>query len=336
MRIDQAKNIRIDDFLENLGYVCDKETAGRKWFRFREERTASFVVSKDGGAFFDHGTGEHGNIIDVAKAAAKTDSVSEALKFIENTVGSDYSFTIRQVLPVQPTEPYYSIVYDAEFSIYKGRVLSQAAIYLKDRRGISPEAFYPYLRDVFHKSFDIQKRPFYGFGLPNVAGGFECRTYFQGQWHKRSIGPKNVSAFYADREHAPWHCFYSMMDFGTFLTIDKPPRGAYNYLIINGDGLVGHSETLEKPEVMGLAETFIETLPAGHMIHYPHNDASGQRAYHRILEVTVGNGWGGGDRAHLYEPAKDWTEKREKELGLDKLLPMPSAPRSTHSPKYRP
>jgi DNA primase len=119
MNVEQAKSIRIDEFLENLGYVCDKETGGRKWFRFREEKTASFVVSKDGGAFFDHGTGEHGNIIDVAKAAAKTDSVSEALKFIENTVGSNYSFTIRQTLPVQPTEPYYSIAYDAEFSIYK-------------------------------------------------------------------------------------------------------------------------------------------------------------------------------------------------------------------------
>jgi hypothetical protein len=336
MNIDQAKSIRIDDFLENLGYICDKKTAGRKWFRFRDEKTASFVVSKDGGAFFDHGTGEYGNIIDVAKKEANTDSVSEALKFIESKVGSEYTFTVRQTLPVQPTEPYYSIAYDAEFSIYKGRYLSQAAIYLKDRRGILPEAFYPYLRDIFHVSKPDQKKPFYGFGLPNVAGGFECRTYFQGRWHKRSVGPKDVTAFYADREHAPWHCFYSMMDFGTFLTVDNPPIGVYNYLIINGDGLVGHSETPDRPEVFGAAERYLETVEPGHMIHYPHTDLSGQRAYQRMLDFTVGKGWAGGDRAHLYDGFKDWTEKRERELGLDRVASPGPGKILVASSKFRP
>lgn len=327
MNISEAKSIRLDDFLENLGYVCAKETPSGKWYKspFRDERTASFKLTRDGMAFYDHAEGRGGNIIDLAKRLGETDNVSEALKFIENTVGSGYSFQVRQTLPVQPAEPYYSIVYDAEFSIYKGRYMSQAALYLKERRGISPEAFYPYLRDVFHVSKPEQKKPFYAFGLPNIAGGFETRTFFHGAWHKRTIGQKDITAFKADSDHAPWFCFYSMMDFGTFLTVDKPPRGAYSYLIINGDGLVSK------------AEDFIASLYAGGtMFHYPHNDQSGQKAYHRILDALTDRGWGGGDRAFTYEGFKDLTEKREKELGLDKHLPMPSTPRIGNAPKYRP
>lgn len=325
MNVDQAKSIRIDEFLENLGYVCDKETAGRKWFRFRDEKTASFVVSKDGGAFFDHGTGEHGNIIDVAKIAANTDSVSDALKYIENHVDyAKYSIpTIRQTLPVQPAEPYYSVVYDAKFSIYGYRgSLTPAAAYLKAERGISPEAVYPYFRDVFHKSSDTQKKPFYAFGLPNVAGGFEGRTFFHGKWHKRTIGNKDVTAFKSANENAPWLCFYSMMDFGTFLTTEKPEKDTCSYLIVNGDGLVDK------------ALSYLEGVKPTTLVHYPHNDPSGQLAYERMKAGTCD--WDGGSMAYKYEGFKDLTEKREKELGLDKLIPMAPAARNTPSPKYRP
>jgi hypothetical protein len=301
MNIEQAKTIRIDEFLENLGYICAKETGARKWYKFRDEKTASFVVSKDGMAWYDHGDGIGGNIIDVAKIAANSDSVSEALKFIENTVGSSYSFTIRQTIPVQPAEPYYSVVYDADFSIYKGRYLSPAALYLKERRGISPEAVYPYFRDVFHISSQQQKKPFYAFGIPNISGGFEGRTFFHGQWHKRTIGNKDVSVFTTEKENAPWQCFYSMMDFSTFLTkYDAEKRGDNNYLILNGDGMIDN------------ARAYLETRPPGYMIHYPHNDESGKKAYQRMLDdVLIPLGWDGGEGSYLYEGSKDWNEKHQ-------------------------
>lgn len=325
MNIEQAKSIRIDDFLENIGYICDKETAGRKWFRFRDEKTASFVVSKDGMAWYDHGDGIGGNIIDVAKIAAKADSVSEALKYIEKHVDyAKYSIpTIRQILPVQPSEPYYRIVYDTEFSIYGYRGLTPAAAYLKARRGISPEAFYPYLRDIYHVSSPTQRKPFHAFGLPNISGGFDGRTFFHGKWHKRTIGPKDVSAFKSANEDAPWICFYSMMDFGTFLTTEKPQKDTYSYLIVNGDGLVTK------------ALSYLDTVKQTAMCHYPHNDPSGQIAFNRILDGTVDK-WESGDMAYKYEGFKDMTEKREKDLGLDKLIPIAPAPLKMPSPKYRP
>lgn len=307
MNITDAKSIPLDEFLENLGHTCTKEAGGRKWYRspYRDEKTPSFVLSRDKHAWYDHGEGAGGNILDLAIKYANLDGISEALKFIEKTVGTGYTIpTIRQELkPVQPDLPYYTLIDQSEFQIYSGRALSKNAQYLVSR-GIDPKAAAPYLKAVRFTQRDGGKKVYSGFGLPNIAGGFEVRR--AGDWAKTSVGHKDVSAFSADRENAPWHCFYSMIDFCTFLTIDKPPVGAYNYLIVNGDGLI------EK------AEQFLEPLDPGFMIHYPHSDPSGQKAYARLLQFTVDNGWSGGDRAHIYEGFKDWTEAREKALGLDR------------------
>ncbi|MCF0075479.1 hypothetical protein LZD49_33685 [Dyadobacter sp. CY261] len=201
------------------------------------------------------------------------------------------------------SEPYYTLVHKNSFEVYSGRSVSKAGQYLLSR-GIDPKAVAPYLHDVTFS--DKGGKPKKGFGIENVSGGFEIRR--AGDWAKIAVGHKDVSVFLASRDHAPWHTFYSMIDFCTFLCLDKPPIGTYNYLIVNGDGLV------EK------AEKVIESLPVGTMIHYPHSDLSGQKAYQRLLQFATDLGWGGGDRAHLYEGFKDWTEKRENELGLDRKV----------------
>lgn len=188
----------------------------------------------------------------------------------------------------------------APFAVYgRGSSLTQSALYL-GTRGVNAERAAPYLEDVTFAGQDGKKR--YGFGMPNVSGGYEIRRY--GDWQKRSVGTKDVTMFKADRQAAPWHTFYSLIDFCTFLTVDKPPVGAYNFLIINSDSLVDK------------AILYLDSIPAGFMIHYPHADESGQRAYHKLVDFLVGQGWSCGDKAYLYSGFKDWTEAREKQLGL--------------------
>ncbi|WP_461086755.1 hypothetical protein [Spirosoma flavus] len=166
------------------------------------------------------------------------------------------------------------------------------------------------MEDLVYLGEDSQKR--YGFGLPNVAGGYELRRY--GDWAKTAVGPKQVTLFKADRPAAPWHCFYSLIDFGTFLTVDKPPVGAYHFLIINSDGLVDK------------AIACLQSMPAGHMVHYPHQDASGQRAYQALWAFLVSQHWGGSDRSPLYAGFKDWTEARQQQLGLSPRVINPVGP----------
>ncbi|MCE6993122.1 hypothetical protein [Dyadobacter sp. CY323] len=353
MNIKDAKSIPLDEFLENLGQVCVKESYGRKWYKapWREEKTASFVLTRDKQAWFDHAIGAGGNIIDLALKYANLDGIPEALKFIENTVGSGYTIpTIRQELkPVEPELPYYDLISANDFNIYSGRSLSKNAQYLTSR-GIDPKAVAPYLKDVKFTGRADRKKSYSGFGMQNNSGGFEVRR--AGDWAKTSVGHKDVSVFLADRDFAPWHTFYSMIDFCTFLTIDKPPIGTYNYLIVNGDAMIGRAAEGNKPEIIGHAERFIETIPPGTMIHYPHDDSwkngiktdlpieknSGLRAFNRLLDFVTHLGWGGGDMAYKYDGFKDWNEKREKDLGLDRKvvgMPQQSKPDPSTVPYFK-
>ena len=322
MNIADAKSIPLDELLQQLGFQPVKQQGGRQWYRspFRDEKTASFVLSKDGFAWFDHAEGVGGNIIDLAMRLGDCRDVGDALSYIENATGkTGYTIPpIRQRLPVTPEPPAYALINAKPFAVRDHRNwYTPAATYLKNQRGIDPDVFAPYLSDLVYASKDRKKR--YGFGVPNVGGGYEARR--SGDFDKMSIGPKNITVFQSSRENwheAPWHCFYGLMDFGTFLTIDRPAQGVYNFMIVNSDSMIGHpDEGPQRPAREGLAEQYLATVPSGQsMIHYPHSDPSGQRAYHNLLDFLSSHDWTGGDRAHLYDGFKDWNDKHKADKGI--------------------
>ena len=322
MDIKTAKSIPIDDLLQRLSCDVAKIVSGCKWYRSpsRNEKTPSFKLTRDAAGWYDHGTGEGGNILDLAyrlhsglplPGKLEGEQVKQALWFIESVVGSTLSFDIptsRQSLTVTPEPHAYTLIEAKPFMVYgRGSSLSKSSLYL-GTRGVNAERVAPYLSDVTFAGSDGKKR--YGFGIPNISGGFEIRRF--GDWQKRSVGTKDVTIFKAERDMAPWHTFYSMIDFCTFLTVDKPPVGAYNFLIVNSDSLIDK------------ATAYLEGMPAGFMVHYPHSDPSGQTAYNKMLNFLAGEGWNGGDRAYLYDGFKDWTEAREHQLGLSDSFAQPA------------
>ena len=323
MDIKTAKTIPIDQLLQRLGCEVVKTVSGCKWYRSpsRIEKTPSFKLTRDANGWYDHGTGEGGNILDLAyrlhsglplSAKLEGQHVKEALTFIENVMGFMDTLTtpIQRRQPVTSEPHAFTLVAHSPFAVYgRGSSLTKSALYLGSR-GVNAERVAPYLEDVTFTGSDDKKR--YGFGLPNVSGGYEIRRY--GDWAKRSVGTKDVTMFKAKREVAPWHTFYSLIDFCTFITVDKPPIGAYNYLIINSDSLVDK------------AIAYLDGLPAGFMIHYPHGDESGQRAYYKLVDFLTSHGWMGGDKAYLYSGFKDWTEAREQQLGLTTTFIQSSLP----------
>lgn len=325
MTTHEAKAISINDFLQQQGHQAVKVTQKEYRYKspFRIENTPSFHVTTDGQAWKDFGDGRGGNIIDLAFRMATNlplparldgEQVKQALAFIEQAVGL-ISHSLPPVRPALPVikEPAYAILEHKPFSVHgQGRSLTNAAHYL-GTRGINAERFAPYLEEVVYTSEDSKKR--YGFGMPNLSGGYEIRRH--GDWMKTAVGRKDVTIFKAAKEAAPWHTFYSMIDFGTFLTIDNTPIGAYHYLIINSDSLVGR------------AIDYLNSIPAGYMIQYPHQDESGRRAYHKLRDFLFSQEWGGGERSQLYEGFKDWTEAREAQLGLSDAKPRQSVIRQT-------
>jgi hypothetical protein len=330
MDIKTAKSIPIDQLLQRLGCEMAKTISGCKWYRSpsRIEKTPSFKLTRDAYGWYDHGTGEGGNILDLAyrlhtglPLAGKLNGqhVKEALTFIENVMGFAGSLppSIPRIQPVTSEPHAFTLISHAPFAVYgRGSSLTKSALYL-GTRGVNAERVAPYLEDVTFTGSDEKKR--YGFGLPNVSGGYEIRRY--GDWAKRSVGTKDVTMFKAERPMAPWHTFYSLIDFCTFITVDKPPIGAYNYLVINSDSLVDK------------AIAYLDSLPAGFMIHYPHGDESGGRAYQKLVDFLTSHGWMSGDKAHLYTGFKDWTEAREHQLGLSTQFVQPLTPTRSRVPK---
>ena len=64
--IDEARKIDIVEYLEKLGYQPQKIRNNDYWYLspLRDEKTASFKVNRKLNAWYDHGIGKGGNMID--------------------------------------------------------------------------------------------------------------------------------------------------------------------------------------------------------------------------------------------------------------------------------
>ena len=85
MTTEEAKKIRIADYLHSLGYSPVKQQGVNLWYKspFREENEPSFKVNTEREQWFDFGLGKGGNIITLAAHLYATESVPYILKRIE-------------------------------------------------------------------------------------------------------------------------------------------------------------------------------------------------------------------------------------------------------------
>lgn len=77
MTIQEAKQIRIADYLQSLGYTPIKQQGNSLWYKspFREETDASFKVNTELNRWYDFGIGKGGNIIALAAELYASDYV---------------------------------------------------------------------------------------------------------------------------------------------------------------------------------------------------------------------------------------------------------------------
>lgn len=81
MNTNQIKNIKITDYLYSKGIQPKQIKATDYWYisPFREERTPSFKVNNNSNVWYDYGTGEGGNIIDLIMKMYNLSSITEVL-----------------------------------------------------------------------------------------------------------------------------------------------------------------------------------------------------------------------------------------------------------------
>ena len=86
MTIAEAKQVRIVDFLAQLGHHAQHIKSEQYWYfsPLRNERTPSFKVNDRINEWYDFGEATGGDLVELTKNICRTDSVSEALAYTEN------------------------------------------------------------------------------------------------------------------------------------------------------------------------------------------------------------------------------------------------------------
>lgn len=227
MTIEEAKNIKLADYLHSLGYNPVKQQGNSLWYKspFREEKDPSFKVNPDRNLWYDFGMGTGGNIITLAQELYASDSLPYLLDRIAEQSPSirPVSFSFRQQSSTQPSFQQLEVVPLSSIALYS---------YLQGR-GINTELAKKECKEI---RFVNNGKQFFAVGFPNISGGYEIRNkYFKG-----CIAPKDITHIRQQGEPGETcYVFEGFMDYLSFLTLrqkncpDYPDLDKQDYLVLN-------------------------------------------------------------------------------------------------------
>ena len=280
MRAVDAKAIRMSVLLSALGYTPVRETGGEKWYLspFRDEKDASFKLTADDRAWYDHGLGKGGNIIDFAMLKFSTD-VSGALREIERHVQSSPAQTTLPLFgePAAPDRVTASVPPPAPVAAprpapaahavtIKPLATSTLCNYLRHQRRIDLAVAKTYLQEVWFK-LQPHGRWLFALAFPNDSGGYEWRNASDTNVYKRAWGGKNISTIQPTSGETPTTVmvFEGFMDFLSALTYYRVATPRMPVIILNGTGMKDTAITAIR--AMGVQKVHL----------YLDRDASGQQ-----------------------------------------------------------
>lgn len=230
MTTQEAKQIRIAEYLQSLGYTPVRQQGRSLWYKspLREEAEASFKVNTELNQWYDFGIGKGGNIIALAAELYRSDNVPYLLERIAKQTPhlhiashTPFSFGRQSV-----SEPMYRYLQVTELS-------SPALLSYLQERGINTELAKRVCREL---RFENKGKPYFAIGFPNMAGGYEVRNrYFKG-----CVAPKDITHIRQQGEpRSMCYLFEGFMDYLSFLTIrvknnpQCPRLTTQDYIILN-------------------------------------------------------------------------------------------------------
>lgn len=243
MNIQHIKQISITDYLQRQGYMPIQIKGINHWYcsPFRQERTPSFKVNTERNQWYDFGTGEHGDIIDLVRALNHCD-MAEALQLLGNGT------------PLR-TSPF-SFGGKKDFAEHKLKLLSVVSLasphllnYISER-GINSVIANEFCYEINYRNAG---RLFYAIGFANDVGGWEIRSpYFKG-----CIAPKAITTI--RRASDRLQIFEGFMDFLSWQTLH--PSSTWDAIVLNSLALLPRI----KEQIMGYreVESFLDNDDAG-------------------------------------------------------------------------
>lgn len=284
MNIVQTKQIAIVDFLLAIGIRPSKETVSSAWYHapYREDRTPSFKVNKNRNIWFDFGTAQSGDIIDLAVLMYRTHDISRVLKMIE------------QAAPVAPTKvrTYLPERRDvSSVSTFRNLQVKDLESFpllsYLEKRGIDPMVARKECREVH---YTCHGKTYFAIAFPNMAGGYEIRN----PYYKGAIAPKDVSWMLNGSDTV---ClFEGFMDYLSFLTMRKQGRISAS---------LGQPDLLVLNSVNNLPRTFSRLKTYKKQYCYLDNDDAGRRAVMILREIMGKRVFDVMEREPLYKDLND-------------------------------
>ena len=243
MEIQNIKQISITDYLLQQGYSPARVQGIHFWYcsPLRNERTPSFKVNTERNQWYDLGSGEHGDIIDLVCALHRC-TISEAIRLLsgakqvahqEFSFGGERKFSERklEILSAQPLSNPYLLRYLAA-------------------RAIPLPVASAYCSEVL---FQNMNRTYYAIGFANDALGWEIRNmYFKG-----CIAPKAITTIKRGTDRL--QIFEGFMDFLSWQVLN--PSSTSDAIVLNSLALLPRIQ--EKIKSYKQVESFLDNDDAG-------------------------------------------------------------------------
>ncbi|MEM7132107.1 MAG: toprim domain-containing protein [Chloroflexota bacterium] len=279
MRTQEAKTIHIRDLLSALGCEAVRQVRGEWWYcsPWRQESDASFKISRDGKAWYDHGSGVGGNILKFVCLyyGLAVDDVAGALRKLEALpIARSTSLGDPSLAPVQPSlwEDAHQRAIDARRAAKEGldreshpegaddaltvlRILPLQSLgliqYLKER-GIDKAIAMPWLQEMHYQRGD---RRFYSLAFASRSGGYELRSRgfksAQGKKDLTLLSPQHATASIPDAVAM----FEGFMDFLSWMQHRGSRTLPMPVIILNSASL--RKRAVETIQEMGVGEVHL-------------------------------------------------------------------------------
>ena len=276
MQLHDIKQIPIVDYLAQTGYKPKLTKGVNYWYcsPLRSELTPSFKVNVERNQWYDFGTGDHGDIIDLV-CALQHCSTAEAMRRLSALKGVRLapSFSFGGITPLRSQAPSMELI--SVQAVKHPKLL----LYLTER-GLQPSDASPFLSEVYYK---VSGKCFFTLGFPNDAGGWELRNpYFKG-----CFTPKAITTIKGTDSHK-LQLFEGFMDFLSWRKLH--PEGQADCIMLNS---------------LTLLPKLIPSLHAYKMIEsFLDNDEAGDRATKQLIDAGLSIK----DMRACYAPYKDINE----------------------------
>ena len=226
MNTNEAKRIRIEEYLHSLGYSPVRRQGNSLWYKspFRDECEPSFKVNTERNLWYDFGASKGGNIIALAQELYASDSLPYLLEKI-----AEQAPNVRPVSFSFGGQPFSK----PSFRQLEAVPLSSPALfsYLR-QRGINTELA---KRECCEVRYQTDGKPYFAVGFPNRSGGYEIRNKF----FKGCIAPKDITHIRQTEPGETCCLFEGFMDYLSFLTLrqerhpDRPALDGQDCIVLN-------------------------------------------------------------------------------------------------------